>query len=119
MATVFLGRDLRHDRPVAIKVLHPSLAAGLGPERFVREIRLAARLQHPHILGVLDSGEAEGLLWFTMPYVKGEISGTGWLGSARSRWKTPHASAVRPRPPSTTPTASRSFTATSSPKTFS
>jgi serine/threonine-protein kinase len=49
MATVFLGRDLRHDRPVAIKVLHPSLAAGLGPERFEREIRLAARLQHPQL----------------------------------------------------------------------
>jgi len=57
MATVWLARDLRHDRPVAIKVLHPDLAATLGPERFLREIHLAARLQHPHILTVLDSGE--------------------------------------------------------------
>ncbi len=72
MATVYLARDLRHDRPVALKVLHPELAASLGPERFQREIRLAARLQHPHILTVLDSGEAAGRLWFTMPYVEGE-----------------------------------------------
>ena len=57
MATVFLAHDLRHDRPVALKVLLPALAATLGPERFLREIRLAARLQHPHILTVLDSGE--------------------------------------------------------------
>jgi serine/threonine-protein kinase len=72
MATVYLARDLRHDRPVALKVLHPELAATLGPERFLREIRLAARLQHPHILTVLDSGAAAGQLWFTMPYVEGE-----------------------------------------------
>jgi eukaryotic-like serine/threonine-protein kinase len=72
MATVFLANDLKHDRPVALKVLHPELAASLGPERFQREIRLAARLQHPHILTVLDSGEAGGRLWFTMPYVEGE-----------------------------------------------
>src|SRR5262245_48388207 len=72
MATVFLAQDLRHDRPVAVKVLHPELAATLGPERFQREIRFAARLQHPHILTVLDSGGTEGQLWFTMPYVDGE-----------------------------------------------
>jgi len=72
MATVFLARDLKHDRPVALKVLHPELAASLGTERFQREIRLAARLQHPHILTVLDSGEVAGRLWFTMPYVEGE-----------------------------------------------
>ncbi|MFL5495041.1 MAG: protein kinase domain-containing protein [Gemmatimonadales bacterium] len=72
MATVFLARDLRHDRPVAFKVLHPDLAATLGPERFQREIRMAARLQHPHILTVLDSGEAGGRLWFTMPFIQGE-----------------------------------------------
>jgi serine/threonine-protein kinase len=72
MATVFLAQDLRHDRPVALKVLHPDLAHALGPERFQREIRLAARLQHPHILTVFDSGEAAGNLWFTMPYVEGE-----------------------------------------------
>jgi eukaryotic-like serine/threonine-protein kinase len=77
MATVYLAKDLRHDRPVALKVLHPELGASLGPERFQREIRLAARLQHPHILTVLDSGEipvqgASPLLWFTMPFIRGE-----------------------------------------------
>jgi serine/threonine-protein kinase len=72
MATVYLAQDVRHDRPVALKVLHPDLAAALGAERFQREIRLAARLQHPHILSVHDSGDAAGLLWFTMPYIEGE-----------------------------------------------
>ncbi|HEU4473211.1 MAG TPA: protein kinase [Gemmatimonadales bacterium] len=72
MATVYLARDLRHDRLVALKLLRPDLAATLGPERFVREIRTAARLEHPHILSVHDSGEAAGLLWYTMPYVQGE-----------------------------------------------
>jgi serine/threonine-protein kinase len=72
MATVFLAHDLKHDRSVALKVLHPELAIALGAERFQREIRLAARLQHPHILTVLDSGDAGGHLWFTMPFVEGE-----------------------------------------------
>ena len=72
MATVYLAHDLKHDRPVALKVLHPEMAASVGTDRFQREIRLAARLQHPHILTVLDSGEAAGQLWFTMPYVEGE-----------------------------------------------
>jgi serine/threonine-protein kinase len=71
MATVYLARDLRHDRPVALKVIHPELGAVLG-ERFHREIRLAASLGHPHILTVHDSGEADGLLWYTMPVVDGE-----------------------------------------------
>src|SRR5262249_27495241 len=72
MATVYLAHDLRHDRPVALKVLRPELAATLGPERFHQEIRIAARLRHPHILPVPDSGEAAGRLWYTMPYVEGE-----------------------------------------------
>ena len=72
MATVFLAHELKHDRMVALKVLHPELAATLGPERFQREIRTTARLQHPHILPVLDSGEAAGQLWYTMPFVEGE-----------------------------------------------
>jgi serine/threonine-protein kinase len=72
MATVYLARDLKHDRPVALKVLHPELAASLGPDRFLREVKLAARLQHPHIMSVLDSGESAGRLWFTMPYIEGE-----------------------------------------------
>ena len=75
MATVYLARDLKHDRQVALKVLHPELAAALGPERFLREIRLAARLQHPHILPVLDSGEtAEGSSGSRMPYRRGRVA---------------------------------------------
>ena len=78
MATVFLARDLRHDRNVALKVLHPAIASGIGSRRFEQEIRLAARLQHPHIVPVHDSGAAPDvagepdLLWFTMPFVSGE-----------------------------------------------
>ncbi|MDX2193031.1 MAG: serine/threonine-protein kinase [Gemmatimonadales bacterium] len=72
MATVYLARDLKHDRNVAIKVLRPELAATLGPDRFPREIRILARLQHPHILPLLDSGEAGGFLYYTMPVVDGE-----------------------------------------------
>lgn len=73
MATVYLARDTKHGRPVALKVLHTELAASLGPERFRREIDVAARLQHPHILSVLDSGATpSGQLWFTMMYVDGE-----------------------------------------------
>ena len=72
MATVYLAQDLRHDRPVALKVLHPEIAVSLGTERFLREIRLTARLQHPHILPVFDSGAVAGQPWYTMPYVRGE-----------------------------------------------
>ena len=72
MATVFLAQNAKHDRVVAIKVLHPDLAASLGPDRFLREIKLAARLNHPHILPLFDSGEANGLLYYVMPYVEGE-----------------------------------------------
>ncbi len=72
MATVFLARDMKHDRHVAIKVLRPELAAALGPDRFIREIEIAAKLQHPHILDLFDSGEVEGLLYYVMPYVEGE-----------------------------------------------
>ena len=72
MATVYLANDVKHDREVAIKVLHPELAASLGAERFEREIRLAAKLQHPHILGLHDSGVAGDLLYYVMPFVKGE-----------------------------------------------
>src|SRR5689334_25099977 len=72
MATVYLAHDLKHDRDVAIKVLHPDLGAALGAERFLAEIRTTARLQHPHILPLLDSGEADGLLYYVMPYVIGE-----------------------------------------------
>ena len=72
MATVYLAHDLKHDRDVAIKVLHPDLGAALGAERFLSEIKTTARLQHPHILPLLDSGEADGLLYYVMPVVIGE-----------------------------------------------
>jgi serine/threonine-protein kinase len=73
MATVYLPQDTKHHRSVALKVLHPELAATLGPQRFRREITFAAKLRHTHILSVFDSGEtASGQLWFTMPYVEGE-----------------------------------------------
>src|SRR6185312_7755417 len=72
MATVYLGHDLKHDRDVAIKVLHPDLGAALGADRFLSEIRTTARLQHPHILPLLDSGSADGLLYYVMPLVTGE-----------------------------------------------
>ncbi len=72
MATVYLAEDRKHHRPLAIKVLQPELAAALGPERFLREIEITARLTHPHILPLLDSGTADGLLFYVMPYVEGE-----------------------------------------------
>src|SRR5881398_593763 len=72
MATVYLAHDLKHDRDVAIKVLHPDLGAALGSERFLTEIRTTARLQHPHILPLLDSGDAGGMLYYVMPLVTGE-----------------------------------------------
>ena len=94
MATVYLAHDVEHGRPVGLKVLHPDLAAAVGPERFLREIQVTARLDHPHILPVLASGKAAGLLWYAMPYVEGEslrdrlrretqLSVEGALGIAR------------------------------------
>src|SRR5262245_61199641 len=71
MAAVYLAEDLKHGRKVAIKILHPELAATLGPERFLREIGIAARLTHPHILPLLDSGEAGGFVYYVMPYIEG------------------------------------------------
>jgi serine/threonine-protein kinase len=72
MATVYLAQDLKHDRKVAIKVLREELAASLGADRFLREIHIAAQLQHPHILTLIDSGAAHGLMFYVMPYVEGE-----------------------------------------------
>ncbi|MEO8575516.1 MAG: protein kinase [Gemmatimonadales bacterium] len=72
MATVYLAEDLRHGRDVAVKVLHPDLSSALGSDRFLREIRLAARLNHPHILPLFDSGEADGFLYYVMPFIVGE-----------------------------------------------
>jgi serine/threonine-protein kinase len=72
MATVYMADDLKHHRSVAIKVLRPELAAAVGPERFLREIEITARLDHPHILPLLDSGDANGVPYYVMPYVGGE-----------------------------------------------
>src|SRR5262245_41382412 len=72
MATVYLAHDLKHDRRVALKVLRPELAAVIGAERFLAEIKLTANLQHPHILPLFDSGEADGFLYYVMPFVEGE-----------------------------------------------
>src|SRR6266545_3945404 len=72
MATVYLARDVKHDRDVALKVLHGDLAAALGAERFLQEIRISAKLDHPHILTLIDSGESDGFLWYVLPYVRGE-----------------------------------------------
>ena len=72
MATVYLAHDIRHNRRVALKVLHPDLSSSIGPDRFLREIQLAARLNHPHIVPLFDSGEAGGFLYYVMPVVEGE-----------------------------------------------
>lgn len=72
MATVYLAQDLKHDRKVAVKVLHPELAAALGAERFLAEIRTTAALQHPNILPLFDSGSSDGVVYYVMPFVEGE-----------------------------------------------
>ena len=72
MATVYLAEDLKLERHVAVKVLKAELAAILGKERFLREVKITAKLEHPHILGLYDSGEADGFLYYVMPYVEGE-----------------------------------------------
>ena len=125
MATVFLARDLKHDRPVALKVLHPELAASMGPERFQREIRLAARLQHPHVLTVLDSGQSgrrgveRSASGSRCRSSRARVSGNGSGGSGSSRSRTPSASPARPPRRCSTPTSKASSTATSSPRTCS
>jgi len=91
MATVYLAQDLKHDRQVAIKVLRPELAASIGSDRFAREIEVAARLTHPHILGLIDSGNADGFVYYVMPYVDGETLRT----RLRRSGPLPVAQAVR------------------------
>ena len=82
MATVYLADDLKHERKVALKVLKPKLAAIVGSERFLAEIRKAANLRRPHVLPLFDSGEADGFVFYVMPYVKGDfgvtVLGPGW-----------------------------------------
>jgi serine/threonine protein kinase len=103
MATVYLAHDMKHDRKVALKVLKPELAAVVGAERFLAEIRMTASLQHPHILPLFDSGEADELLYYVMPHVEGRASGAVWTGSTSFRWRRRCGS----RSPSRTPWTTR------------
>ena len=105
MATVYLAQDLKHDRKVAIKVLRPELAAVIGAERFLREIKTIATLQHPHILGLIDSGEVNGTAYYVMPFVEGESLRDRLQSreAAPDRRCGPHRYARSP-PRSTTPT---------------
>ena len=119
MATVYLAHDLKHDRDVAIKVLHPDLGAALGGERFLSEIRTTARLQHPHILPLLDSGDADGLLYYVMPLVTGETLRARLSVNASCQLPTRCASHVKSRVRSTTHIDRTSSTATSSRRIFS
>jgi adenine-specific DNA-methyltransferase len=86
MATVYLADDLRHERKVALKVLKPELAAVVGAERFLAEIKTTANLQHPHILPLRDSGEADSFLFYVMPYVEGESLAEGNGAGGAERW---------------------------------
>ncbi len=123
MGAVYLARDLRHDRPVAPKVLLPALAANAGAERFQREIHFAARLQHPPILTVLESGKVSdprrgwGTSGSRCRSSTGNRSATGCAGRAGSRWRTRSGPPPRPLGRSSTRTSTASFTATSSPRT--
>jgi len=86
MATVYLAEDLKHKRKVAVKVLRPELAAVLGAERFVQEITTTANFQHPHILPLFDSGEADSFLYYVMPFIEGETLRGRWWRISASRW---------------------------------
>ena len=99
MATVYLAHDLRQERLVALKVIHPELTATLGPERFLREIKLTANLRHPHILPLFDSGEAGGQLWYTMPMSRESRCGSGSFGRSDSPWTRPSGSPATCSPP--------------------
>ena len=84
MATVYLADDVKHRRQVAIKVLKPEIVAAIGRERFLREIEIAARLNHPHIVPLFDSGAAGDLLYYVMPYVAGRVAAGAGCGARRS-----------------------------------
>ena len=112
MATVYLARGLHDESAIALKVLHPELAPTVGADRFKREIRVAAQLQHPNILGILDSGETPGppeagggQLWFTMPLVEGENVYERLQRKHSSRLTRPSGSVLRQPPRSPTPTS--------------
>jgi serine/threonine protein kinase len=98
MATVYLADDLKHRRKVALKVLKPELGSWLGADRFTREIQAAAALNHPHILALYDSGTADGLLFYVMPYVKGDPSGRSFPGRGSFPSRKQSASHARSPP---------------------
>jgi serine/threonine protein kinase len=112
MATVYLAEDLRHDRRVALKVLRPELAAVIGAERFLTEIRTTANLQHPHILPLHDSGEAGGHVFYVMPFVEGRACASGSRARSSSPWRRRRGSRARWPTRSTTRTGRGSSTAT-------
>src|SRR2546425_5137489 len=116
MATVYLARDLKHDRPVALKVLRPDLAAVLGGERFLREIRLTAQLQHPHILTLIDSGEADGFLYYVMPTAKAKALGNTLGAKPNPPPEKPFRTPRETPPPSTSRTHAASFIPVSNPR---
>ena len=117
MATVYRAMDQKHHRLVAIKVLRPELSATVGSERFLREIDMSARLQHPHIVPVYDSGDANGILYYVMPSSKENRCATGSPGKGSCRSKKRSASTEKSPARSPTPTLTASSTATSSRRT--
>ena len=119
MATVYLATDTRYAREVAVKVLKADLAAAVGPDRFLREIRITAQLNHPHILPLLDSGDADGILYYVMPYVSGGSLRRRLRGGQPCLPERRRRSSSRWRPRSTMLTATESSTGTSSRRTSS
>ena len=120
MAVVYQAHDLRYDRVVALKVLQPHLSEALGTERFLREIGVVARLQHPHLLPLYDSGEADGLLYYVTPYLQdGSLARPARAAKGGCRWPGRSGSPGRWPTRWTMPTGSRWSTATSSPRTSS
>jgi serine/threonine protein kinase len=118
MATVYLAHDRKHGREVAIKALRPHLAETLGRERFLREIQLAARLNHPNILPLYDSGEANGCLYFVMPVIAGQTLRDRLSSGSPLSVDEAVRIAIEVANASTTRTATTSLTATSNQKTF-
>jgi serine/threonine protein kinase len=117
MATVYLAHDTRHDRQVALKVLRPDVAQSIGAERFLREIQLAAKLSHPHILPLFDSGEANGCLYYVMPNVEGFSLRDRLKTEAKLPIEEALRSFVKSQTRSTTPTGTAWCTAISSRRT--
>src|SRR6266571_2163176 len=118
MATVYLARDLKHDRVVALKVLRPDLAAVLGAERFLLEIRISAKLDHPHILTLIDSGTDDGFVWYVLPLVRGESLRGKLAREKQLRLEEALTITKQIASRSATPTATGSSTGTLNRRTF-